>query len=293
MFTLHRAIGLAAIGTLLAMDAVAQSAVEIRGASPYVAVKDEPPPRLVVDAPLPEGLAQGVYWAQYRVENLRIVPVFGAGARQTSPRVGHLHVIVDDLPWWWADASDNNTVDIANLPSGLHKVTIRLVDADHTVFAGQEVTHTFTIPDRGLATGHSSELRTQTREAEVNSAIDAFRTSLNSGDSASFFALLAPDLEVLAPGAQPIRGRQARESFRPLFTQVIPDIGPFTDQEITVSGDVAIQRHSYRLSTTPRSGGATTTVNGSGLHIWKRSADGRWQIVKDIWTVPPTSAATR
>jgi hypothetical protein len=52
------------------------------------------------------------------VENLRIVQVFGPEARQVSPRVGHLHVIVDDLPWWWADASDNNTVDIANLPPG-------------------------------------------------------------------------------------------------------------------------------------------------------------------------------
>ena len=105
----------------------------------------------------------------------------------------------------------------------------------------------------------------------------------------AFFGLLAPDLEVFAPGAHPIRGAEARESFRPLFTQVKPDIGPFTNEEITVSGDVAIQRHSYRLSTTPRSGGPATTVNGSGLHVWRRAPDGRWQIVKDIWTTPPAS----
>jgi ketosteroid isomerase-like protein len=130
---------------------------------------------------------------------------------------------------------------------------------------------------------------TTTHEAELHSAIGAFRTALNSGDSVAFFGLLAPDLEVLAPGAQPIRGREARESFRPLFTQVKPDIGPFTNQEITLSGDIAIQRHSYRLSTTPKSGGQEMIVNGSGLHVWKRAPDGRWQIVKDIWTVPSTS----
>ena len=130
---------------------------------------------------------------------------------------------------------------------------------------------------------------TSTREAELRSAIATFRTALNSGDSASFFGLLAPDLEVLAPGAHPIRGAEARESFRPLFTQVKPDIGPFTNEEITLSGDIAIQRHSYQLSTTPKSGGPVTTVIGSGLHIWKRTPDGRWQIVKDIWTNPPTS----
>ena len=78
-----------------------------------------------------------------RVENLRIVQVFGPGALNTSPRVGHLHVTVDDLPWWWADASDNNTVDIAGLPPGPHKVTIALVDANHNIFPGQMVTVPF------------------------------------------------------------------------------------------------------------------------------------------------------
>ena len=57
---------------------------------------------------------------------MRIVQVFGAGAVNVSPRIGHLHVTVDDLPWWWADASDNNTVDIANFPPGEHKVKPRL-----------------------------------------------------------------------------------------------------------------------------------------------------------------------
>jgi len=134
-------------GTVLATGAFAQSAKEVRGASPYVAVENEASPKLIVDPPLPEGLAQGVFWAQYRVENLRIVPVFGPGAVQVSPRIGHLHVQVDDLPWWWADASDNNTVDIAGLRPGPHKVKIELVDANHNVIAGQAVTLRFTVPE--------------------------------------------------------------------------------------------------------------------------------------------------
>ena len=60
--------------------------------------------------------------------------------------MGHLHIIVDDLPWWWADASDNNTVDIAGLPPGGHKVKIALVDANHNVIPGQVVTVPFTVP---------------------------------------------------------------------------------------------------------------------------------------------------
>ncbi|QPB18861.1 DUF6130 family protein [Rhizobium sp. 007] len=145
--TFIKTLSAAAAVTLLATSALAQSAREIRGASPYVAIENEPEPRLIVDPPLAEGLAQGVFWAQYRVENLHIAPVFGAGALHVSPRLGHLHIIVDDLPWWWADASDNNTVDIAGLPPGSHKVTISLVDANHNVIPGQVVTVPFTVPE--------------------------------------------------------------------------------------------------------------------------------------------------
>ena len=136
----------AAAATVLATSAFAQSAREIRGGSPYVAIENETAPKLIVDPPLPEGLAQGVFWAQYRVENVRILPVFGAGALQATPRIGHLHITVDDLPWWWADASDNNTIDIAGLPPGQHKVKIELVDTNHNVFPGQVVTLTFVVP---------------------------------------------------------------------------------------------------------------------------------------------------
>ena len=141
-------------GTMLATGAFGQSAKDVRGGSPYVEIKNESAPKLIVDPPLPEGLALGVFWAQYRVENLHIVvPVFGPGALQVSPRVGHLHVQVDDL-WWWADASDSNTIDIANLAPGEHKVRIVLVDAAHNPFPGQEVTLRFTIPE-GVPVSHS------------------------------------------------------------------------------------------------------------------------------------------
>lgn len=145
--TIVRTLSVVAAGIVLVTSAArAQSAREIRGATPYVAIQNEPAPKLIVDPPLPEGLAIGVFWAQYRVENLHIAPVFGAGALQATPGIGHLHIIVDDLPWWWADASDNNTIDIANLPPGQHKVKIELVNANHEVIPGQSRTITFTIP---------------------------------------------------------------------------------------------------------------------------------------------------
>ncbi|HWS87685.1 MAG TPA: DUF6130 family protein [Pyrinomonadaceae bacterium] len=123
-----------------------RSAKEVRGASPYAEVKDEPPPKLFVDDPLPEGLAQGIVWIQWRVENLNVVPVFGKAATNISPRVGHLHVHVDDVGWWWADPSGVNTIDIAGLSEGPHKVRLELVNTNHEPFPGQSRTVTFTIP---------------------------------------------------------------------------------------------------------------------------------------------------
>jgi hypothetical protein len=136
-------------GTLLAAIAFAQSAREIRGATPYAEIENEPPPKLIVDPPLTNLLAQGIVWIQWRVENVRILPVFGKGALNVSPRVGHFHINVDDLPWLWADASDLNTIDLAGMPPGPHKVRIDLVDANHEVFPGQSKTVTFTVTGTG------------------------------------------------------------------------------------------------------------------------------------------------
>jgi hypothetical protein len=130
----------------------AQSAKDVRGASPYADIKNEPEPRLIVDPPLPDLLDKGVVWIQWRVENVQIVPVFGKDAINLSPRVGHLHVQVDDLPWWWADPSNVNTIDMAGMPPGPHKVKVSLVNANHEVFPGQSKTVTFTIPERASRT---------------------------------------------------------------------------------------------------------------------------------------------
>jgi hypothetical protein len=84
--------------TLLVTCVAGQSAREIRGPSPLVAIENEPPAKLIVDPPLPEQLARGLVFIPYRTENLRVVPVFGKGALGVSPRIGHIHITVDDRP---------------------------------------------------------------------------------------------------------------------------------------------------------------------------------------------------
>ena len=131
--------------TMVASAAFAQSARDIRGPSPLVAIENEPPAKLIVDPPLAEQLAKGLVFIQYRTENLRVVPVFGKGALDVSPRIGHLHITVDDAPWHFVDAS-GETVIVVGLMPGPHKVLFELADPTHRVI--DSTTVSFDVPQR-------------------------------------------------------------------------------------------------------------------------------------------------
>jgi Family of unknown function (DUF6130) len=128
---------------VISAGAIIPSARDIRGPSPLVAIENEPPPKLVVDPPPREQLAQGRVFIQYRTENLRVVPVFGKGALDVSPRIGHIHITVDDAPWHFVDAS-GETVIVVGLVPGQHHVLLELADPTHRVICSESVE--FTIP---------------------------------------------------------------------------------------------------------------------------------------------------
>jgi hypothetical protein len=110
------------------------TAREILGPSFTVPLAQQPPAKLIIDPPLPDELAKGVAVMQYRTENLRILPVLGPAALAVSPRIGHLHVRLDDAPWGWAHTSGQELI-VAGLPPGPHKILIGLADANHKVLA--------------------------------------------------------------------------------------------------------------------------------------------------------------
>lgn len=65
---------------------------------PVAMMAPQPPARLVVDEPIAALLANGVVILPYHAENLHLLPVFGAAGLNVWPRVGHVHVTVDDGP---------------------------------------------------------------------------------------------------------------------------------------------------------------------------------------------------
>jgi hypothetical protein len=112
--------------------------------TPLLPIANEPAPRLIVDPPLAGPLAQGAVFIQFRTENLRIVPVFGVPALSVSPRIGHVHITIDDAPWHFADAS-GQTIVIVGLTPGEHSVRIDLADPTHRVIDQKLIC--FMVPD--------------------------------------------------------------------------------------------------------------------------------------------------
>ena len=134
---------IAASMVLCASAAVTQTARDVRGPSPLIAIENEAPSKLIVDPPVPEPLSRGLVFIQYRTENLRIVPVFGKGALEVSPRIGHVHVTVEDAAWHFVDTS-GETLIVVGLKPGPHKVLIDLADPTHRVITSETVK--FTLP---------------------------------------------------------------------------------------------------------------------------------------------------
>jgi hypothetical protein len=137
-----------ALTLMLPVGAVsAQTAADVLGPAGVVPLTaPQPPARIIVDPPLPGPLREGMVFIQYRAVNLRIVPVCGPKALEVSPRIGHIHVVVDGAPWHWADASGEQLI-IVGLPPGPHKVEVILADANHQPL--DRATVSFMVPQSG------------------------------------------------------------------------------------------------------------------------------------------------
>lgn len=156
------------IAIMLFSVAIAAQTSNTKCRPSVIPIDNEPPPKIFVDPPLTEPLARGVAVIQYCSENLHLVPVFGAKALPVTPRVGHLHVRVDDASWVWAEASGNPII-LMGLAPGSHKVTLELVNANHQPLDKAEIT--FTIPKK-IATS----ILPQTAQGPVASVVKGKKT---------------------------------------------------------------------------------------------------------------------
>lgn len=146
-----RHLSVAAAGAAFCVAAFAQKAPDTGVPPAILPLESEPAPKLVAYPPLAAPLARGVVIIQFRTENFRVMPVFGKTAVEVSPRIGHLHVTVDDWHGTWAHTSEDPII-LVGLTPGAHKLRLELADPNHKILASETVS--VTVPDLKTSKPH-------------------------------------------------------------------------------------------------------------------------------------------
>lgn len=206
---------------------MAQS-LNVRTAAPVIALVNEPAAKLIADPPLPGSLAQGRVVIQYYAENLRILPVYGSGALDVSPRIGHLHVTVDDAPWHWADGS-NEPLIVNGLTPGPHRILLELADPTHKVIDSKTVS--FVIPELA-GNAHAYHAGSDIHGTTATSGIQLSATPLTAGEFRGPAPVVPltnepePVLVVDQPLAEPLASGRVIVQYRTQHLRILPAFGP-------------------------------------------------------------------
>lgn len=116
----------------------------------------------------------------------------------------------------------------------------------------------------------------------IEAAIRTLVESLNGGDAAGVAAHYTDDAALLPPNAARIDGRKGIQVvWQGLIDANVRDVA-MTTQEVDVFGEVANEVGTI-TATAPDKDGGRAQLFGKYVAVWKRGAEGRWQLHRDIW----------
>ena len=140
-------------------------------------------------------------------------------------------------------------------------------------------------PGESAGAGRADTAGARRAIARMNAEVSGLATTRNADSLAQWFA---PDAAVFANGAPPIYGRDSIRAFYGQFFEAMPirDMG-FATEEVTVSGDLAIETGRSTLSLGGPGQTTPVAVAGKYLSVWRRQPDGRWL----LWRHAPSTNA--
>lgn len=116
--------------------------------------------------------------------------------------------------------------------------------------------------------------------------------ALASGDPEKLLAIYTEGIVLLPPNEPAVVGKAAARAWlKNMFGQFKVEGTYSSTADLTVSGDLAFERLSFKLKLTPVAGGAPIEDAGKGIHVYRREG-GAWKIAQDIWNsdTPPPGA---
>lgn len=128
---------------------------------------------------------------------------------------------------------------------------------------------------------------------EVKQLHHAFLKAIESNDAATFYTFLeryiSGETELITPKGEVIHSEKLMPFYHSFFDPVFEQYyfeGNFFDENIAISGELAIHRYSYTMNLTPRNGGEKISETGHGIKTYRKHLDGKWRLQYDIWTNP-------
>lgn len=116
-------------------------------------------------------------------------------------------------------------------------------------------------------------------------------TAFAAGAVDSALAVFTADA-VLMPPNEPMRaGADEIRTWLQGMANQFSMTGRYSDAQVTVSGDVAVERFVAELRVTPNTGGAAMEERFKGIHVYRRQSDGSWRITHDVWNTDAPTAS--
>jgi len=108
--------------------------------------------------------------------------------------------------------------------------------------------------------------------------------AMKANDPVALGRLVTDDVVLMPPHSQPVVGRQGViDWFATIVSQTRTKSVEIRQREVTLAGELAIERGSFTWRVAPAPGGSEVDDQGSFLAIWQRQPDGSWKVTRNIW----------
>lgn len=146
----------------------------------------------------------------------------------------------------------------------------------------------------GLACAPGAEQVDTTTDVEsINRVREQEIRAFSSASTDSLLAVVAADAILMPPNEPAVTGHDAIRSWADGIYRQFNVSGRYTQSDVVIAGDWAIERYTGSLSLTPKAGGAGVSEDMKGIHIYRRQPDGSWLIVHDVWNTNTAPVAPR
>jgi len=115
--------------------------------------------------------------------------------------------------------------------------------------------------------------------AAVEAATNQYSTAILGGDYDKIRTLAHPDIVLMPPGAQLIKGTDAVIEW---MQQGPAPEGSLNPEDVQGSGDIAYVRGNFDLIMKINDS-TQVSENGKYVEIWRKMEDGSWKVQTDVW----------